>query len=631
MAMNFYEHQDQARRKTGRLIIFFSLAILLIVVALYATGMVLLNWSMASESEQGTALSITWWNYKVLLGVLGFTILVVGGGCLVRIRQLSSGGSVVAESLGGSLLDHSGASPDERRLLNVVEEMAIASGVPVPPVYLIDDETINAFAAGYKSTDAVIGVTRGSIEHLSREQLQGVIAHEYSHIFNGDMRLNIRLIGVIYGLLVMGMIGLQLVRIMAWSGMMRRSSSKKDGGGALIAIMIIGLILAALGFIGTFFGRLIQASVSRQREYLADSSAVQYTRNPGGISGALRAIAGLDAKTAMPPLATEYNHMFFSQAMKSVFATHPPLSERISRIEQVDVERVETDADSTSEPVAFAGFASHVSTASLANAVQVVGAPDAAGVASAGALLGSIPPGIVEATHDTWTARLLILALLLDEDSGELNRQLSLIKVSLDDGHLDAIRSFHASIARMHHVQQLPLIDMCMPSLSRMSREQYELYMQSVEKLIKSDGKISLFEWTVHTVLKKHLGERYDPEVRRRGRPRRLKSRMEFAAMVLATVSCTGSEDAGERRDAYKAGMVVIGGTDPMPDASECTLRTLRHTLQKLKDIGFKDRKILLDACLASIDHDGQTTVDESLLLRGIADSLECPMPPVMS
>ena len=315
MAMNFYEHQDQARRKTGRLIIFFSLAILLIVVALYATGMVLLNWSMASESELGTALSITWWNYKVLLGVLGFTILVVGGGCLVRIRQLSSGGSVVAESLGGSLLDHSGASPDERRLLNVVEEMAIASGVPVPPVYLIDDETINAFAAGYKSTDAVIGVTRGSIEHLSREQLQGVIAHEYSHIFNGDMRLNIRLIGVIYGLLVMGMIGLQLVRIMAWSGMMRRSSSKKDGGGALIAIMIIGLILAALGFIGTFFGRLIQASVSRQREYLADSSAVQYTRNPGGISGALRAIAGLDAKTAMPPLATEYNHMFFSQAM----------------------------------------------------------------------------------------------------------------------------------------------------------------------------------------------------------------------------------------------------------------------------------------------------------------------------
>ncbi len=631
MAMNFYEHQDQARRKTGRLIIFFFLAVFLIVVALYATGMILLNWFMASESEQGTALSVTWWNYKVLLGVLGFTILVVGGGCLVRIRQLSSGGSVVAESLGGSLLDHAGARPDERRLLNVVEEMAIASGVPVPPVYLIDDATINAFAAGYKSTDAVIGVTRGSIEHLSREQLQGVIAHEYSHIFNGDMRLNIRLIGIIYGLLVMGMLGLQLVRIMAYSGSMRRSSSKKDGGGALIAIMIIGLVLAALGFIGTFFGRLIQASVSRQREYLADSSAVQYTRNPGGIGGALRAIAGLDARTAMPPLATEYNHMFFSQAMKSVFATHPPLPERISRIEQVDVDTISTDVDTTSEPVPFAGFASHVSTGSLANAVQAAGTPDVTGVASAGALLGSIPAGIVEATHDTWTARLLILALLLDDDAGELNRQLSLIKASLDDGHIDAIRSFHASIASMHHVQQLPLIDMCIPSLSRMSLEQYELYMQSVEKVIKSDGQVSLFEWTVHTVLKKHLGERFDPEVRRRSRPRGLKSRFPEAATVLATVSCVGSDDVGERQKSYTAGMDVMGASIPMPDASTCTLRTLRHTLQKLKDVSFKDRKILLEACLAIIDHDGQTTVDESLLLRGIADSLDCPMPPVLS
>ena len=631
MAMNFYEHQDQARRKTGRLIVFFSIAVFLIIAALYATGMILLNWFMVSESDQGSALSISWWNYKVLLGVLGFTILVVGGGSLVRIGQLSSGGSVVAESLGGTLLDHAGARPEERRLLNVVEEMAIASGVPVPPVYLIDDSTINAFAAGYKSTDAVIGVTRGSIEHLSRDQLQGVIAHEYSHIFNGDMRLNIRLIGVIFGLLVMGMIGWQLVRIMAYSGTSRRSSSKKDGGGALIAIMIIGLVLAALGFIGTFFGRLIQASVSRQREFLADSSAVQYTRNPGGIGGALRAIAGLDATTAMPPLATEYNHMFFSQAMKSVFATHPPLPERISRIEQVDVDTISTDVDTTSEPVPFAGFSAQVSTASLANAVEVAGTPGAAEVASAETLLGSMPAGIVEASHDAWSARLLILGLLLDDDQGEMTRQLSSIKSSLDEGHLDAIRSFHASIAGMSHVQQLPLIDMCMPSLSRMSREQYELYMQSVEKLIKSDGQVSLFEWTVHTVLKKHLGERFDPEVRRRGRPRGLKTRMESAAMVLATVSYTGSEDTGQRRDAYKAGMDVLGGTRPMPTASDCTLRTLRHTLQKLKEVSFKDRKIILDACLASIDHDGQTTVDESLLLRGIADSLDCPMPLVLS
>ncbi len=631
MAMNFYEHQDKARRKTGRLVIYFSIAILLIVAGLYATGMILLNGFASSEADAGSTQSMNWWNYKVLLGVLGFTILVVGGGCLVRIGQLSSGGSVVAESLGGTLLDHAAATPGQRRLLNVVEEMAIASGVPVPPVYLIDDETINAFAAGYKSTDAVIGVTRGSVEHLSRDELQGVIAHEYSHIFNGDMRLNIRLIGVIYGLLVMGMIGWQLVRFMAHSGSTRRSSNKKDGGGALIAIMIIGLVLAALGFIGTFFGRLIQASVSRQREFLADSSAVQYTRNPEGIGGALRAIAGLDASTAMPAQATEYNHMFFSQAMKSVFATHPPLAVRISRIEQVDVDSIVTGVESEAGQGSFAGFSNHVSTAHLADAVEAAGSPGAAEVASAGVLLDSIPADIIEATHDTWSARLVVLALLLHPDTGERKRQMTLIEAILDEGHLDAVGVFHGMVVELHPVQQLPLIDLCIPSLARMSREQYDTYMQAVVQLIRSDGQVNLFEWTVHEVLEKHLGERFDPEVTHRSRPRTLKSRMESAAMVLATVCFTGSEDVGQRLEAYEAGMNVLGGSHSMPGESECTLRSLRQRLEKLQDLGFKDRKILLQACLASIDHDGKTTVEESLLLRGIADSLDCPMPPVLS
>ena len=635
--MDFFAHQDHARRRTGRLVLYFAMAIVLIVAVLYIVAMILFNWAEASaSSNQGSTVSsavvIQYWNWPVFLGILGLCILIIGGGSLYRILHLASGGSVVAESLGGKLLDHDQAGPDERRILNVIEEMAIASGVPVPPVYLIEDDTINAFAAGYRPTDAVIGVTRGCVKGLSRDQLQGVMAHEFSHIFNGDMRLNIRLVGVIHGLLVMGVIGYFVFRTAGISSA-GRSSSNNKGNGAVF-IIIFGLAMMAVGFIGTFFGRLIQAAVSRQREFLADASAVQYTRNPEGIGGALRAIGGIKKKTSMPHTASEYNHMFFAQALDSVFASHPPLADRISRIEGVPVSEVGEAPATQASRIASAGasgFAGDVSSSAVHAAVENIGAVDPEVIKAVGHVISTLPDSVKAASHDPWGARLVILALLLPVGGTDASRELSALESSLDEQHLAMLRSLHGTIRNLHPSQRLPLIDMAIPALSRMSREQYDEFMGIVLGVIRSDGQVSLFEWCIHTTLERHLGERFKPDSKHPPRNRRLSKSIDDANLVLAIIARLGSDDATAAMQGWKAGVTRLGAPDArMPEEDQCTLRNLRTSLDSLQRIRFQDRRVLLEACEATIDHDGRTTIEEAELLRAIADSLGCPMPPII-
>lgn len=630
MAMDFFAAQDKARKRTGRLVLYFGLALLLIVAVLYTVGMLIFN--VGLERQDGSYELLNW---PVLGGVTLLCIVIIGGGSLFKILQLSSGGSVVALSLGGRLIDPDGADADERRLLNVVEEMAIASGVPVPPVYLVEDDTINAFAAGYKPTDAVIGVTRGCVERLNRDQLQGVMAHEYSHIFNGDMRLNIRLVGVIHGLLVMGVIGYYIMRTAAFSGSGRRSGGGKNNGGAG-AILLVGLAMMAVGFIGTFFGRLIQSAVSRQREFLADASAVQYTRNPDGIGGALRVIGGLKKKSDMPSTASEYNHMFFAQAMHSIFASHPPIGERVARIEGIDVESLgpapAPSAAGTGAGAAVSGFASDVSSSAVHAAVESIGQVNEASIRHVGHVLDSIPDSIRAATHDPWGARLVVLALLLPIEGSEKQRGLDAIASHLDEGHLGMLRNLHGTVRALHPMQRLPLIDLSIPALSRMSEQQYGQFMEMVGVLIRLDGQVDLFEWCMHTTLEKHLGERFEADTDRSVGRKRLRSCLPDASLVIATVGRIGAEDAESGIRSWKDGMATLGVRDgvPMPDASQCTLRTMRSALQRLGRIRFEDRKRLLQACEVVIDHDGTTTVEEAQLLRVIADSLDCPMPPIV-
>jgi Zn-dependent protease with chaperone function len=262
--MDFFEEQALARKRTLRLVLLFAAAVVGVVVAVYFLAMIF--YTAGATDAAGVAyvtgdydnvgkLALSFWDPGVLLFAVGSTATVVGLGSLYKIAQLRDGGPAVALSLGGRKVDPDSTKLEERRLLNVVEEMAIASGVPVPEVYVLDREPgINAFAAGNTTSDAVIGVTQGTLQLLRRDELQGVVAHEFSHILNGDSRINLRAIGLLHGIFLLALIGRFLTR-----GSMH--SRKKGGGG----VALIGLGLLAIGSIGVFFGRMIQSSISRQR------------------------------------------------------------------------------------------------------------------------------------------------------------------------------------------------------------------------------------------------------------------------------------------------------------------------------------------------------------------------------
>ena len=299
--MDFFARQDQSRKQSLYLTFLFVLAVLFVAVAVYVAVQLAFHLSMGKPDTYRNGL--TWFDFEMFMLVTFVTLAIITLGSLFKMFQLRKGGSYVAENLGGRRVMHLSADKDEKRLLNVVEEMAIASGVPVPQVYIMQEETgINAFAAGYTPGDAAIAVTRGCLSTLNREQLQGVIAHEFSHILNGDMRLNIRLIGFLYGIMVIAIVGRGLLR---GSG---RSRNKKGGGQTIL----LALALMVIGYVGQIFGRMIQSAVSRQREFLADASAVQFTRNPGGIAGALKIIGGFNnGSSIVSPNAHEASHLFF--------------------------------------------------------------------------------------------------------------------------------------------------------------------------------------------------------------------------------------------------------------------------------------------------------------------------------
>ncbi|MFV1978967.1 MAG: M48 family metallopeptidase, partial [Myxococcota bacterium] len=376
MSTNFFENQDAARRNTKRLVFLFCLAVIAIAGMIYLLAVLLTGVEQPNPNTGQMVISPLWWQPDLALGVAIGTAIVVGGGSLYKIAQLRSGGAVVAEALGGVPIPPGTQDADERRLLNVVEEMAIASGIPAPPVYLLKDEQgINAFAAGFAPGDAVIGVTRGCIQKLSRDELQGVIAHEFSHILSGDMGLNIRLMGVIHGILIIGIIGYFLLRSSLFSGSSRRSNNRDNSGMAIVAA---GLGLMVIGFLGTFFGNLIKASVSRQREFFADASAVQFTRNPDGIAGALKEFGGYEGGSILAsPNAPEASHLFFGQGLRGglqmLFATHPPLEERILRLDpnwQAGTRRARSRA-SRAAATGAAGFAASESAADLSASQSV--------------------------------------------------------------------------------------------------------------------------------------------------------------------------------------------------------------------------------------------------------------------
>ncbi|MCJ7838838.1 MAG: M48 family metallopeptidase, partial [Burkholderiales bacterium] len=490
--MNFFESQDRVRKNTTLLVVLFGLAVIALIIMTNVLVMIVFGFIERNQLRDGQTL-IRQMDWQTFAAVGAGVSVVVLAGSLYKIMALSAGGKVVAESLGGQLIPQNAQDPNQRKLLNVVEEMAIASGTPAPPVYLLANEPgINAFAAGFSPRDAVIGVTQGAIEHLSREQLQGVIAHEFSHIFNGDMRLNIRLMGALNGILILGILGYYLLYSTSLSG--RRRGNDKSG--AAILGLAVGLMI--IGFAGTFFGGLIKATVSRQREYLADASAVQFTRNPNGIAGALKRIGGLESGSKVEnPGAPEVSHAFFAQGisgfMQMLSATHPPLAKRILRIDpgwdgkfdSSDRPDAAPDAKQAAEAKSttrkadankMTAVATGAAMAGVMTAMDQIGNPKQEAVDYARSLLSELSVVIKEAAREPYGARAIIYAMALDRGQEARARQLKQLQNHADPDVHALTLELMPQMDDLDSKFRLPLIDIAIPALKQLSLSQYKLF-----------------------------------------------------------------------------------------------------------------------------------------------------------
>ena len=605
--MNFYEHQDQARKRTKIIVLLFIVAVLMIMT------IVIVPVGLMSE-----------WNAGAIAIAAVFCVLIVGISTLVKLSQLNGGGHVVAEMLGGTELETVGGDPAQRKVKNIVEEMAIASGMPVPPVYIIEDDSINAFAAGWSPSDAVIGVTRGCIEKLSRDELQGVIAHEFSHISHGDMRINIRLIGVIFGIMAIGITGWIFVRyigpVVLHSASRSRSKDGAAGAGIGLAIILFGLFLIACGAIGTFFGRLIQAAVSRQREFLADASAVQYTRNPTGIGNALRKIGSIP-KSSFSKDAGQYNHMFFSQAVRSLFASHPPIEERVARVENVDVSSIPVSSLTQSGgSIAAAGFSAGV----IKEGIRGAGAVQETYIDRAKTAIGHLPPALRESLNSGWSARLVMLALLVD---GNHSGQNSLLEKNLTEQELDELKTLVPLVGGVDRASRLPMVDLAAPSLKQLSDKQQLSFAKLLRDVTKSDGVVTRFEWVLVSVIQKHLANNVLNKLSQKSN-KKLHSLAESVVVVLATLAYSGAETQEQAIGAFEHGLedVRFNSVD-MPTLKACSIEVLHGALQKLQSLRFTEKQKFLQGCESCVEHDGKVTVAEAETIRAIGDVLDCPIP----
>ncbi|MEX2214211.1 MAG: M48 family metallopeptidase [Phycisphaeraceae bacterium] len=637
MPMNFFEHQDVARKKTGRLVLFFALAVIITIALIY-----LVIAGAIAAGDGGSDL----WDWRILLIVSAGVLAVVGLGSWYKISQLGAGGQVVAEMLGGRLLNHDTQDLHERKILNVVEEMAIASGTPVPPVYLLDEPGINAFAAGYSTGDAVIGVTRGCIELLSRDELQGVIAHEFSHVLNGDMKLNIRLMGIINGILVVGLIGYYTMRAgMATSR--GRSSSNKKGGDPGLALAAIGVAVMVIGFIGTFFGNIIRAAVSRQREYLADASAVQFTRNPEGIAGALKKIGGHSHGSRLQHShAKEIAHMTFAMGISGLFATHPPLPDRIARVDPqwdgsfVAAEQPVDDANEAEERRAAAvaareaqgrerieGFAKAAMAMSV---MQMIGQPTPAHVSYAQQLIASIPQAIREAAHEVYGARALIYAMLFNTEEPARGKQEQCLAQREEPEVARLAGKLEAEVRSLDPKLRLPVIDMATGSLTRLSPPQYDRFRENVIAFIFADDQVETFEWVLSHVLLHHLDQHFKKVKRPTVQYYSLASLTQQLSVLLSTLAYVGQDERKEIEAAFNAGAAQLDVKVSLLPKEQSGLGPVDDAIEVLNTVAPPLKQKILAACAACIAADKQITIDEAELFRAIASSLDCPTPPIL-
>jgi Zn-dependent protease with chaperone function len=673
--MNFFEHQDNAKKKTLLLVLLLIVAVMtLIAITIITVGIFLYYFQAHSTSIQAyqtyNSSLLNHFNQllqsNTLLYVVVSVVSVVGLGSLYKWLKLTQGGKYIAESLGGQLIQPNTQDKQQRKVLNTVEEMALASGNPVPTIYLLKDHSINAFAAGLSRRDAVIGVTQGCIDLLDRDELQGVMAHEFSHIHNGDMRLNMRLIACLHGILVIGLIGSFIIR--GSSGYRHSRHRNKNRGQQ----MIFGLALVAIGYGGTFFGNMIKAAVSRQREFLADASAVQFTRNPFGISKALQKIGGLSHGSMIDRANTaEFSHLFFGQGIQPQFtalmSTHPPLSARIRRIDPRWNGRFsnvqQPDNTSTGQPAEQSidkenqnsclsnvhnpnNLSNHLATSQLAkehlpnteplhpilnnasslhyilndDIIERMGMADEKGLATIQKQLQQLPTILIESAHEPFSACALVYCLLIDNNKNIREKQSLYLQQNIERNISAEMEKLRPIIDVLSDNFRLLLIELSMPALKLLSTQQHKSFIQHLAQLIKADKQVTLFEWCLYRIIRSNLAEKHYSETKS------LKQCRSSIEVLLSAVVSAGKNK--KPNDAFTAGVKVLK-ISTITLINGYSLKAIDDAFDELNQLKPLQKPILLRAIMASINTDKLVTVQEAELFRAIADTINCPVPPI--
>jgi Zn-dependent protease with chaperone function len=656
---DFFEHQNLARRKTKLLLCYFLPSVALTILAIYFLIAFFLAWQGLSSRHHNYINQVvhpTQIDWHLLAIVSGITVFSVTIAAIYKAQQLASGGRAVAAMLGGRRVTNNTTDTDERKLLNVVEEMAIASGVPVPDVYVLDGEnSINAFVAGHGANDAALGVTDGALRLLDRDELQAVVGHEFSHLLNGDMSLNLWLMSFLYGILFISLTGKFLLNWGDWGNSRRRS--KGDG-----AILALGAGLFVIGSVGYFFGRLIKCAVSRQRECLADAAAVQFTRNPLALAGALKKVGGLAfGSRILGAEADEASHMFFGDVMPDswmgLLSTHPPLEQRIraldpsfngqfEHIKSVPAQR--RDAGQAPDPIKSVNDIPGITRLPVASIVQIAEVLNSKNPAPvvrrkitpqhltyAAGLTQSIPPEITATAREPFGACALIYSMLLLPDDSARAKQFADIGPVSDGTVMNAAKQYFSKVCALSKGQKLALISLAIPSLRQMSRIQFEEFSTTIQQLIESDSEICLFEYSLQKCLLRHLEPRFKPSKPTIAQYYAIAGMAAECAVLLSAVAYQSSDDPLEISKAFDCGANDLD-LPPTKQISlltkdACNLPQIDAAVRKFTEAALPVKCQVLNACALIVASDSVVKEDEAEMLRAIADAIGCPLPPFVN
>jgi len=673
--VNFYQHQEQARKQTGVLFVFFILAVTLIVIAINAVA-----FFVFFQIEEGRTSLTQWLQSPACWIAAAVTLSIIIGGSVSKAMQLSNGGAAVAVMAGGNYLSLETSDPQKKQLINVVEEMAIASGIHVPQIFILEDEVgINAFVAGTSPNNAALAITQGALDTFNRDELQGVIGHEFSHILNGDMNINIKLISVLAGILLIGKIGESLTRSSSY-GRRRHSSGFSSSNRSDNKGWAVGLALMVVGYIGLFFGRLIKAAISRQREFLADASAVQFTRNPNGIGQALFAIQSHQNGSLLnTPNAEDMSHLCFGETVKvklsSLLSTHPPLDERIKAIDpslparlrarqrkqktlknkpprqktashasshqgsklhsgpnpesysnlhsqQIHVPSPPTAYDGT--PIEFSA-SKRASTTSLTPTLKnSIGNPAQEHQQYAQKLLASIPPQLLDTAHSREHADIIIYILILATMTTHGKEAISTIKQHTNTDKANKTIACYKLLKQNPETIRLPLLEIATQSLSLQTLENTTQLLSRIETLINLDNQFTLSEFVIFCLVKKHTSS----NKKKRHTINHYSAVFSEIQHVLAALSATSNKAGEINTRIFHQAYAAFSTTEVAPSLP--SIQQLAISLEKLGQLSPLLKQPIIDACIDCILDDDHVSIHEIELLRAICETLDCPMPPLI-